>query len=264
MKKKVLLIASVFAATSMFAQDLTSKKGETILPEADDWAIGFDAAPFLDYAGQFLGSSNNAPTADWTNSNMAIVGKMFVDANTAYRAKIRLGFGSQSTDGLYGGMTGDSLTDNMKSSYNAIVLGGGLEKRRGNTRIQGVYGGEALISLGGGKNTYTYAESLSATNTMHTNTFGQGAGLMESKMGSTFGLTLRGFIGVEVFVFPKVSIAAEYGWGLGFSSTGEGESTTEFWNGTAAESTTSKTGKSSAFGIDTDNTGGALNIIFHF
>ena len=62
MKKRVLLVASIFAATFTFAQDgaeLTSKKGETILPEAGDYAIGFNAAPFLNYAGNLFSSAGS-------------------------------------------------------------------------------------------------------------------------------------------------------------------------------------------------------------
>jgi len=261
MKKRILLIAAVFASSFVFGQDLTSKKGETILPEEGDYALGFDAAPFLNYVGNFLNSGATSPTADFATNNMAITGKMFADAQTAYRGSVRIGFGSASQDILFGGMNGDSLTDNTKTSYNAIVLGGGIEKRRGNTRVQGLYGGELLINLGGGKTVNEYAQDISATN--------PAARVTEAKVGGTFGLGVRGFAGVEVFVFPKTSIGFEYGWGLGFTSTGEGESTSEFWNGTAREEVTTKTGGSSTFGIDTDNgnmfgTGGRLNIIFHF
>ena len=38
MKKSTLLIAAMaFTASAAFAQDLTSKKGETFLPESGDW-----------------------------------------------------------------------------------------------------------------------------------------------------------------------------------------------------------------------------------
>jgi hypothetical protein len=42
MKKSIALVALAFGVTSAFAQDLTSKKGEPILPEADDWSVGID------------------------------------------------------------------------------------------------------------------------------------------------------------------------------------------------------------------------------
>ncbi|MBL7915641.1 MAG: hypothetical protein JNL49_11410, partial [Bacteroidia bacterium] len=52
--------------------------------------------------------------------------------------------------------------------------------------------------------------------------------------------------------------------GLGLSSQAEGEQTVEFFDGTSVKSQTTKTGKSSSFGIDTDNSGGALNLNFYF
>ena len=58
------LIAYIFLAgglifvgtnfSSAWGQDLTSKKGETMLPEEGDYAVGFDADPFLEYVGNFL------------------------------------------------------------------------------------------------------------------------------------------------------------------------------------------------------------------
>jgi hypothetical protein len=269
MKKTILLIAAVMTCGLTFAQDLTSKKGETMLPEEGDFSLGFDAAPFLNYVGNFLNSGAVAPSANWTNTDLAITGKMFADANTAYRGKVRLGFGSANvitlSDTNSSGF-GDPvyLEDEVKSSYNAITLGGGLEKRRGNTRVQGIYGGELLLNLGGGKTTNTWAEALSDDNPQTNRP-------TETKNGSTMGVALRGFAGVEVFVFPKISIGFEYGWGLGFRSTGTGTATTESWTFADANAVsqslvteTLDTDRSSSFGIDTDNSGGALTINFHF
>src|SRR5690606_18278404 len=146
MKRKVLFVASLFLATATFAQDgLTSKKGEAYLPEAGDWAIGFDGTPFLGYVGDvFNGTTNNNVTATWVGNNpaMTIVGKYFKDESTAYRAKLRIGFGSQTMKNTFDTstttLTGE-ITDEMKSSHFMLTLGGGIEKRKGNTRIQGFY-----------------------------------------------------------------------------------------------------------------------------
>jgi len=104
MKKQITtaamaLILGLFTAN---AQDLTSKKGEPILPEEGDWGLGIDATPFLNYFGNFFGktANNNAPTFDFLTGNQTIVVKYFKDATTAYRGAIRLGFGSNSTTGL--------------------------------------------------------------------------------------------------------------------------------------------------------------------
>lgn len=273
MKKKVLFVASMFVATAMIAQDgLTSKKGEAYLPEAGDWALGFDGTPFLDYAGNlFNGTQNNSVNATWVGNQpaMTIYGKYFKDETTAYRAKIRIGFGSTKMEMLSdtntSAFTGpDYVQDDAKTSYMNITLGGGIEKRRGNTRIQGIYGAEALISFGSSSSETDYGVALS-------DDYNPGARVTEIKNGSTFQVGLRGFIGVEWFLAPKVSVAAEYGWGLAVASTGGGETTTESWqlaSATATEpslvTTTAETGGSSSFGIDTDNNGGVISIFFHF
>jgi hypothetical protein len=295
MKKKVLFVASIFLATATFAQDgLTSKKGEAYLPEAGDWALGFDGTPFLNYVGNmFNGTSGNTVTAGWVGNTpqMTIVGKMFKDETTAYRMKVRIGFGSTTTkavqDTSTSTLTGE-FTDEMKTSNFMLTLGGGIEKRRGNTRIQGFYGGEILISFGSSGSEYTYADQASGTSTggnlhqaTYTTNFVTGASgttgpgvERDTKIsnGSTMQIGLRGFAGVEWFLAPKVSVAAEYGWGLAMTSQGDGERDTEEYNvqtGAAAGSETNitrkhTTGGNSSFGIDTDNNGGVITIMFHF
>jgi hypothetical protein len=311
MKNKSLLIATVFAASAMTvsAQDLTSKKGETMLPESGDWAISFDATPFLNYAGQLLSNAGaTAPTAGYTNGYpWAIKGKMFKDEKTAYRAGLRLGFGNQKWTGMIATPQASSFVapeypaespmgeDEYKASYNSVVLTGGLEMRRGKTRLQGYYGGELVFGMGGTKNAYTYSNALSAGDpaTLDPNVtigdsydfgsnltgvsdpLGNGARQLELKSSSMmFGL--RGFIGVEYFILPKISIGAEYGWGLGFGSTKTTsivESQGFLTSGNIATSEFTTETKTGGFMIDSDiqnsATGlvggsGSLNIIFHF
>ena len=294
MKKTVLFAAALVLAATTFAQDgLTSKKGEAYLPEAGDWAIGWDAMPFLDYA-----SNGNLPNASFIANNqpMTLVGKMFKDESTAYRAKLRIGFGSNTLEGVSDTsnttLTGE-ITDEMKTSNMMITLGGGIEKRKGNTRLQGFYGAEALVSFGGSATEYTYADAGrgntaagSTTPVVQPSQFNFGNNIvmdpntglptdervMKNTQGSTFQFSLRGFIGVEYFFAPKISVSAEYGWGLMMSSTGAGEVDTEEYaisSGAAAGSEANiarkhTTGASSAFGIDTDNNGGQITLMFHF
>lgn len=268
MKKQITTVAMALALGlfTVNAQDLTSKKGEPILPEEGDWGIGIDATPFLNYAGNFFGktNNNNAPTFDFLTSNQTIVGKYFKDATTAYRAAIRLGFGSNSTTALVqqDGQSDPNVTveDKRTVSGNGFGLSGGIEFRKGKTRLQGYYGGELGIFFGGGKEKYTYGNAFSSTNTSPTTTnFGSNiigpARVTETKFGSTFQFGLRGFIGAEYFVLPKMSIGGEFGWGLSFTSVGQGQVTTESWDfsNNSVKTTTTKTGKSSSFGLDTDN-----------
>ncbi|MDB4061015.1 hypothetical protein N8371_00860 [Vicingaceae bacterium] len=261
MKKKVLLIAALFTAGLSFAQDgLTSKKGVPILPEAGDWSIGFDASSLLKYGGNMLnGNTNNslAPMGD-VNAN-TVYGKKFIDANTAYRGMLRLGFGTSGIDTLVnktGTTTDEKVTDEKNSSSFNITIGGGKEYRRGKGRLQGVYGPMAMISLGTSSTENVYGNDYSADN--------PGTGrVTETSAGSTFGLAIGAFGGVEYFFAPKMSLGAEIQWTIALNSTGTGESTSEAWTGTAVESTTTEMAGSSSFGFDTrPNANITLN--FHF
>lgn len=317
MKNKSLLIATIFAASAMTvsAQDLTSKKGETMLPEAGDWAISFDATPFLNYAGNlFSGNTgmNAAPTAGYTNGYpWSIKGKMFKDEKTAYRAGLRLGFGSNteramittaydptSTAPVYPAERPES-EETYKASYNGIVLSAGYEMRRGKTRLQGYYGGEVVIGMGGWKDVFTYGNAIFAGAVTATTPFVDGSNGTEFSsangnnitgvtdyMGNDARITerkaswmmigLRGFIGCEYFILPKISVGAEYGWGFGFASA----KTSSAWEsnydpttpGTYVHGEFTDENKGGGWAIDSDIQGtstglggsGSLNIIFHF
>jgi hypothetical protein len=289
--KKIITTLALALSFTAFAQDgLTSKKGEPILPEAGDWAIGIDATPFLDYAGNFFGkqNSNTAPTWNFQSWNSMILGKYFVEEKKAYRAGIRLGFGSTTQREMVADRskpvssltvfpTADPMVENTwKRSQRNIGLTGGLEIRKGKTRLQGYYGGEVGLYLAGMKDKFTYGNALAPTATPAvvvtnddafsgvTNVIAsppiQGvigsARATEIKWGSTFGFGLRGFIGAEYFILPKMAIGGEFGWGLMFSSTGKSKSTWESIGNASSPTvgtTTIEGSKSGSFGIDTDN-----------
>ncbi len=295
MKKQIttVAIAVTFGLFTVNAQDLTSKKGEPILPEQGDWSIGTDATPFLDYAGNFFGktAANNAPTFNFLSSNLLILGKYFKDATSAYRAGIRLGFGSTQTEVLTSkrGVTPGSFPasamdakNTKKESNSAIGLTGGIEIRKGKTRLQGYYGGEVGFYFGGNKTTYSYANALNpalasgtaqvtvdatgdnvdGTNVTSTQVaYGQSgdARITERKVSGVLLFGLRGFVGVEYFILPKISLGGEFGWGLVFGSNGKTTTTYET-QGTptgatdlSAGTVTTEQKNGSTFGIDTDN-----------
>lgn len=306
MKKSVLVIALAFGVSSAFAQDLTSKKGEPILPEAEDWAISFDATPVFQFVGNaFSGytGQNGAPSVNFLNSNQTIIGKKFIDEKSAYRVLVRLGFTNQTTKA---NITDATLTtapvypavpamkeDKMSVKSTNIGIGVGKEMRRGKTRLQGYYGADAMlwISMSGSKYTYgnvlatgavpvTVANSTNFGSNIGTDIYGNASRLTKTKSGMTFGIGVRGFIGAEYFIFPKISIGAEYGWGIGYQMSGKGKQTEESIGGAPAAVGTleSETAGSSKFGFDTDinqsnmfnfhgsNSAGAatLRATFHF
>ena len=257
MKSRFILLFALMASICVNAQDLTSKKGENYLPEQGEWAIGFDAHPFLDYFGNLFNSNAVGPSANYVNSVNTIYGKMFTTPNSAYRAKVRIGLNTVTDKEFVTDLSSSdpaaTVEDEQKISSTFVGLGAGLEKRRGNTRLQGVYGAEAFIWLSNSKTTYEYGNALGSSNPINSNVFDPSMdGITEVKSGSVFGVQVRGFIGCEYFIVPKISIGAEYGWGIAFSSEGDGETTGEAFTGSAVESTTVSTAGGSSISLDTD------------
>lgn len=255
--KSTFAVLALLLAQTVNAQELTSKKGFPILPEAKDWSISFNAVPLVDWAFDKTRVLSGTPVTtaggalDYSVAN-TVVGKLMKDANTAYRGKVQFDLGSTSKDTYVG-----TDKNSEKTSATNITLGGGLQYYRGKGRLRGFYGYEGLIGLSTGPNTtYTWAKALDATF--------EGSRKTEEKSGMGLNLGVRGFVGAEYFFAPKMSVGAEFGWGLGYGMTGEGEKTEESFDGTSVKSVTTKTGGTSGFGAGVDNAGGAINLAIYF
>lgn len=288
MKKSILAVAVLLGTSASFAQDLTSKKGENYLPEAGDWAVSIDATPLLGYVQGIFGSNGSSSAGSWAflNGNNVITGKYFVADDMAYRGGINIGFTSNTMKAYTPALDNsgavqpdaDPVVDEMKVSSSMIALTGGLEWRKGSTRLQGFYGGELGIGFGGGSKTdYTYANAYTWNGTAGTATQTHAVdgsvdvNNITQKGGVMFGL--RGFIGAEYFVIPKLAVGGEFGWGLGLTTIGTGSITTTQVTaaGTGTEEITTETvAGGSQFVLGTDNSSamfgpsGSLRITFHF
>src|SRR5689334_11447890 len=121
---KKLLITAALASTCIFAsaQDMMSKKGTPILPEAGDWSIGVDATDLILYFGNLFTKDANNNASLSPQVNQTLTGLYVKDENTAFRVRLRIGFGSTSNDELLpddtytGTGTPPDVTDNQKST----------------------------------------------------------------------------------------------------------------------------------------------------
>jgi hypothetical protein len=255
-------------------EDFTSKRGVYILPEAGDIGLGFNAAPVFNYMGNMLnGSVGNSLFTNYI-SDQAIIGKYYLSDKTAIRGELRIGYNHNCNNEFI--MEDASIpdpevlvTDKRGINSTNIHLGAGYEMRRGNGRLQGYYGGMLTIDYARTNVNYDYGNAITSEfNSPYTTDFGAnitGSGrITEVKNLTNMGIGARGFIGVEYFFAPKISIGGEFGWGPAFNITTSGEQTAEVWTGTEVKETTDELAKDNNIGLDTDNASGGIFLIFHF
>lgn len=303
MKKLSLLLIILGTSFVTWAQEpvvttteepvvLKSKKGGNILPETKEWALGISANPFLTYGGNILNGNtfNNSPNFTYVTNpanNIAIFGKYMVDANTAYRVRFNATITSQVDKAVISQneVTPDPLfpaftEDWRRTSTQTIVLAAGYEKRRGKSRVQGVYGGEIVLGYNGQSQVYEYGNPISLDfNAPITNNFGNNiltgnaTAATQRKLDEKFGTSIyagvRGFIGVEYFFAPKMSLGAEFGYSIAVRSTGRGLITSERWNpltNSVLQTSTdlNNNGYFTFLGASLDNLNGAINLLFYF
>jgi hypothetical protein len=222
----------------------------------------------LNYLGNLFdnSNSNNSPTANFVNSNQMIFGKYFISDKKAYRASARIGLSSWSTlsrvADMAPGADPDATVENKLTVTNRTLgLAFGIEHRKGNRRLQGIYGYEAaFLWTNGGKTSYSYGNHVEYEDSGYFRpTIIHGS--------SQLSLSLRGFVGAEYFFAPKISMGLEFGWGLKVAKTGQSSTTVEGYNKQTSELITLKTVTSTngnSFIMDTDNLGGALKLLLYF
>ena len=303
MKRVIMLFVATILVASVYGQNIRSKNGERVLPQAEDWSIGINANPFFSYlkglVGQGQGNGTaNSPSFNYLLNNQMITGKYFLESDLALRASLRIGVLSNDQTNMVSdrSASGTTVFPNLppmvENEFSArgsnIGLSVGVEKRRGNTRLQGFYGGEVGFWTSGGRQEFSYGNALSVSsnkpvgingadefagaNNVDVDSYGNPARITERDLGRTTQFGLRGFIGAEYFIFPKISIGGEFGWGLGYESTRGGEISLESIDAGLNEygQQTIESGSSNGLILDTDNSNslfgptGSIRVNLHF
>ena len=273
MKKLLATLCLLNCVITVMAQQLVSKRGEPILPAKGNWGVLFDAVPFINYAGNVLNASGgNSATATFPNGyENTLVLKHYKSDNRALRIKLRIGFASDGVDSIVQFLGGTNpeptVTDERTITKKHIVAGVGTQKSGTKGRVSGYFGKEILIGFSAGDTTYKYGGGpLTEFNWLHTNTFGQVRGVTEITAGNKFGIGFHLVFGVEYFFAPKMSLSAEYSWGLAYEKTGEGKMSREEWDfqGGKIKTITKKIPGSRSFIVDNANNAGSVNLAVYF
>ncbi|MDR1761855.1 MAG: hypothetical protein LBR55_05340, partial [Bacteroidales bacterium] len=232
--KKIIITASLCIGmlSTALAQDVDpklTKRGIPLLPQQGDIALGIDANPFLKYLGGFMGgNSSNDTIAKFKGYDFGqtIYVKYFTSERTAFRAKINI---NSCQDKQKATISNDYITtidptnaaatvfDTKITNQNSALIEVGYELRRGRGRVQGFYGCDVHFELGKEKINYEYGNPITESNQNPTSAFGAvppgkpGYRLLTENKGTYFGVGVGGFVGVEYFFAPQISLGGELG-----------------------------------------------------
>jgi len=236
MKKTLLLISCFSIIFACFAQDeLLSKKGKRVLPQEKDFSLGLDATPFFNYAGNLFSSNgNNSLDSIGSSVPFTIFGKYFLKDKLAIRGSFGIGY-SNFNDKLTvldvtSDDTLDTKTDEVIDRTLNLRIGGGLEFRRGSGRLQAFYGPQLQLSYSKSSRIFNYGNSLE--DIAPSGNSSSVVRLSEIKNGGVLGVELGGFVGVEYFFAPKISISGELSLAVRYENQGESVETFESYERT--------------------------------
>lgn len=277
--RKIIFGLLFIGISSGYAQ-LTDKNGVEFLPKQGEFGVTADLTPLI--RPLFTVPINESQHSVAILNNGKTLGvKYFIADDMAVRAKFRFNHVSTKFKAL---VVDDNPTASidppkldesvkLKEFNTTIVLG--LEKRRGNGKLQGLFGGETGVLFGNGLALdYTYANALTSDNvTPATSDFSTQTGILNStgtgriisqNFGYNFSYILRGFVGMEYYFLPKLSLGVEFLWGMDLSSQKDGIYTEERYDTTKSSVVKEDVITRGQTSVGFDNYEAVLNFSFYF
>ncbi len=319
MKKTLLiLLAGLLPLMNANAQENTTEKVETkatkqYLPEKGDWAVGVDVVPLLNYVSSIFNKKDKplkhlsgtpftktgklSEVFEDTTKNfktlmpdVSIMGKYFLTNKFALRANIGLKLSSE-TERYYvdddksfiSNPLGEAkVVDKIRTNRSGVSILLGGEYRKGERRIQGVFGAGILFAFMNDKVKYDYGNQM--TNINQNPGVSDEAQLPEESeeqellrdgyrvlsrfnTGANFYTGITGSAGVEWFVAPKISLGAEVNLSLYYLCGRKIYVESEGYNATLnriEKRTDLISPGTRGFYMTTESLGGSLSLNFYF
>lgn len=307
MKKYILFASACLLSLNLFAQQ--DKPEKNYLPEEGDVTIGINAIPFLKYLGNcFSDAGDNTINAKkiggvpsvgfpvapgLQNPTISIFGKYFLTDQTALRLNVGIGIGSK-TQRRYApdnaALVADPLSvaqveDSYKYRSTGFSLAAGYEWRRGGKRLQGFWGGQAVVAYSNSKHFFNYGNAITEINQTPSQTtvwdnpvsgqtvptlnpnIGNNSRLLQQNDGRSWTYGVGGFVGVEYYIAPKIAIGCEMSLNLLWTTEGKSLQKSERFNpdfNRVEENVRWSEPGGSAFHFGTENIGTSLYVAFSF
>lgn len=302
MKIKILLASACMILASTTYVD-AKKPEKNYLPEAGDVTIGINAVPFLNYLGNMFGKTQNnsinpaeiggVPAVPGLNNpTMSIFGKYFLTDQTALRLNVGVGINSTTQSNYVQDdaavaedpLSVDKVEDSYKYRNSGMSVAVGYEWRRGGKRLQGFWGGQAILAYSNSKHFFGYGNAITEVNQDPTqyddnnnwtfpttqptlDNIGGNSRLLMQSDGSSWTYGVGGFVGVEYYIAPKISIGCEMSLNLLWTTGSKKYQKSERFNPdfNEVQENIRWTGKSdSGFRFGTENIGTSLFVAFSF
>lgn len=272
--------------------------------------IGINAIPFLKYLGNcFSDAGDNTINAKkiggvpsvgfpvapgLQNPTISIFGKYFLTDQTALRLNVGIGIGSK-TQRKYvqddAALAADPLSaaqveDSYKYRSTGFSLAAGYEWRRGGKRLQGFWGGQAVVAYSNSKHFFNYGNAITEINQTPSQTstvwdnpvsgqtvptlnpdIGNNSRLLQQNDGRSWTYGVGGFVGVEYYIAPKIAIGCEMSLNLLWTTEGKSLQKSERFNPDfyrVEENVRWSEPGGSAFHFGTENIGTSLYVAFSF
>ena len=187
----------------------------------------------------------------------------------------------------------DLVEDTYKYRNSGMSVAVGYEWRRGSKRLQGFWGGQAILAYSNSKHFFGYGNAITELNQNPTSTnawadadiligengvpleqfpiinnnVGGNSRLLMQSDGRSWTYGVGGFVGVEYYIAPKISIGCEMSLNLLWTTGSKKYQKSERFNPdfNRVEENTRWTGKSdSGFRFGTENIGTSLFVAFSF
>lgn len=226
------------------------------------------------------------------NPTMSIFGKYFLTDQTALRLNVGVGINSTTQSNYVQDdaavaedpLSVDKVEDSYKYRNSGMSVSVGYEWRRGGKRLQGFWGGQAILAYSNSKHFFGYGNAITEVNQDPTqyddnnnwtfpttqptlDNIGGNSRLLMQSDGRSWTYGLGGFVGVEYYIAPKISIGCEMSLNLLCTTGSKKYQKSERFNPdlNRLEENTRWTGKSdSGFRLGTENIGTSLFVAFSF
>jgi len=219
-KYTILLCLSVFMlGADLSAQDTLSTKADRKNPAGPggNRAIGVNALPFINYAGNiFNNTSGNSLSLD----TYYLIGKYYLSDDVALKAMLSVSDVNTTSryyvrdDAAYfeDPLSQEKVVDEYTRHVYSYYLYGSMQKYIGAGKFKGFYGFTGMLGLSRDVRRYSYGNPITALNPTPTATYSydaQGARLIYSDYGVNYTMAAGVLAGVEYFFSRNISIALD-------------------------------------------------------